>query len=164
MPAKSMTTFVLIISGAILFNALPAFADGDAVLGEWLTLDGKARVHIEKADGKYSGSICWLKEPEYPDGDPEQGKPKHDRENPDKAKKQRPLMGLRLIEGFEFDGKNTWTKGSIYDPESGNTYKCKMTLDGDKLHVRGFIGISLIGRTTTWSRHKPDNEKTDQSQ
>ena len=51
------------------------------------------------------------------------------------------------------DGDNVWKGGTIYDPEEGKTYRCKMTLtDVDILRVRGFIGISLLGRTTVWKR------------
>ena len=58
-------------------------------------------------------------------------------------------------------GGNTWAKGTIYDPEDGKTYKCKMTLTDPKtLGVRGYIGISLIGRTTVWTRYvKPEGSE-----
>ena len=53
---------------------------------------------------------------------------------------------------FEFDD-GQWEDGDIYDPKSGKTYSCviKMQKDGS-LHVRGFIGISLLGRTTLWTK------------
>ncbi len=76
----------------LLLAAMPAFADGpDAVLGTWVTADGKARVEIVKADDMYSGSIVWLKEPLYPADDKTlPGKPKVDRNNPDKAQQDSP--------------------------------------------------------------------------
>jgi uncharacterized protein (DUF2147 family) len=47
----------------------------------------------------------------------------------------------------------TWTDGSIYDPASGYTYRCQLSLDGnDRLRLRGYVGVPLIGRTTTWTR------------
>lgn len=123
--------------------------DSDEVIGFWLTDDGKAKVEIYKDQGKYNGKIVWLKEPLN-----EAGKPKMDKENPDKALKSRPIIGMNLIQGFEYeDGK--WEMGEIYDPENGKTYSSKMTLKRGKLEVRGYIGISMFGRTVVWTRTQP---------
>jgi uncharacterized protein (DUF2147 family) len=56
------------------------------------------------------------------------------------------------LKGFEKDGSNEYDDGTIYDPKNGKTYSCKMTLDGSTLDVRGFIGVSMIGRSTKWYR------------
>jgi uncharacterized protein (DUF2147 family) len=81
------------------------------------------------------------------------GKPKMDRNNPSPDLRTRPLVGLQLMEGFRHKGDHAWEDGKIYDPESGKLYRCKMTLSSpQRLEVRGFIGISLIGRTSTWTR------------
>jgi uncharacterized protein (DUF2147 family) len=62
---------------------------------------------------------------------------------------------MNLVWGFTHAGDNVWEGGSIYNPREGKTYKCKMTLENlDTLKVRGFIGISLIGKTNTWIRVK----------
>jgi uncharacterized protein (DUF2147 family) len=62
-------------------------------------------------------------------------------------------MGMLLMTEFEFDGDDEWEDGEIYDPKSGNTYSCYMKFDSENvLKVRGFIGISWIGRTTYWTR------------
>lgn len=141
---------------ACLMFAAPAFAeDADGVLGQWLTADGKARVEIVKDGDSYDGRIVWLKEPQYPADDAKgmAGQTKVDRENPDAAFKTRPILGLPLIAGFKYAGDSVWKGGTIYDPESGKTYSCKMTLMMDgRLKVRGYIGISLFGRTEIWTR------------
>ncbi len=81
------------------------------------------------------------------------GKEKVDRENPDPALRSRPVIGLRIFEGFTYDGDGRWKNGTIYDPASGKTYSCKIRLQDDgSLKVRGFIGISLLGRTEIWTR------------
>lgn len=81
------------------------------------------------------------------------GKPKNDRGNPDPNLRDRPIVGLQFMRDFVYAGDKTWVDGKIYDPESGKTYKCKMTLVDDKhLEVRGFVGISLLGRTVVWTR------------
>lgn len=138
-----MVGLTLLLTG----SALAVEGNPDAVLGQWLTQDGDAGIEIYKCGKEYCGKIVWLKEPKRPDG-----KDKIDDKNPDVSKQNRPLMGMNLVWGFEFKGNNKWEEGGIYDPKEGKTYKCHMTLDGNKLNVRGYMGISLIGRTTTWTR------------
>jgi uncharacterized protein (DUF2147 family) len=152
-----------LISLSLLCLALsaPAWAadDADAVLGQWLTAEGKARVEIVKHDGVYDGKIIWLKEPNYPADDKQGmgGRPKVDRENPDKALQSRPIIGLPLIQGFKYAGDNVWNDGHIYDPESGKLYSCTITLMMDgSLKVRGYWGISLFGETQIWTRPPTD--------
>jgi uncharacterized protein (DUF2147 family) len=133
--------------------------DGDVVVGLWLTApdeeDGQARIEVTKQDGKYQGKIVWLEMPVYPPDDDQgmAGQKKVDRENPDVALRDRPILGLEMMHGFEYAGKNKWKKGTIYAPDEGKTYKCKMTLtEGGELKVRGFIGFSMLGRTEMWTR------------
>ena len=73
-------------------------------------------------------------------------------ENPDEARRNDPILGMNLVKGFTYKGKNKWAGGTIYDPNNGKTYKCKMSLKGDDLKVRGFIGVALLGRTVHWLR------------
>jgi uncharacterized protein (DUF2147 family) len=61
-------------------------------------------------------------------------------------------MGLDILSGFKYGGGNIWQDGKIYDPKNGKTYSCKMTLEGNELKVRGYVGFSLLGRTTVWTR------------
>jgi len=82
------------------------------------------------------------------------GLPKLDISNPDATLRSRPKLSLELLKDFTFDGNDVYENGSIYDPKSGKTYRCKLTLNGDELKVRGFIGISLLGRTEKWTRVK----------
>jgi uncharacterized protein (DUF2147 family) len=129
--------------------------NGDIILGTWVTEGGKSHVEITLQSGHYEGHITWLKEPDYPADDKQDmaGKPKVDRENPDSTLRTRSIIGLQLVSGFRYAGDEVWTDGSIYDPESGKTYRCKMTLMPDgSLKVRGYVGISLFGRTTVWTR------------
>jgi uncharacterized protein (DUF2147 family) len=134
--------------------------DGDSILGLWATDPegggGEAHVVITKEDGKYLGRIVWLAEPIYPPDDPKgtPGEPKTDLNNPDPALRDNPVIGLLIVKDFVYKGDGQWYKGTIYDPDNGKTYKCKIKYgDSDKvLKVRGFIGLSLIGRTTLWTR------------
>jgi uncharacterized protein (DUF2147 family) len=68
--------------------------------------------------------------------------------------KNKPIQGLIVIKGLNKKG-NEYKGGKILDPKSGNLYNCTIMLDEkDKLKVRGFIGISLFGRTQYWYRVK----------
>jgi len=149
---------VLVVFAAV---AIPAVADdGDAILGLWATDPegggGEAHVRVYKEDGRYFGEIVWLAEPVYQAGDPDgpEGEPKTDDENPDPARRQDPVIGLLIVKDFVYKGDGEWHQGTIYDPDNGKTYKCKIRFGDDEnvLKVRGFIGISLIGRTTYWTR------------
>jgi uncharacterized protein (DUF2147 family) len=149
--------FAAVILSVILVAA-PLFAQGpDAVIGKWWNQEGTSQIEIYQQHGKYAGRIVWLKEPNYPADDAKgmSGKPKVDRENPDVAQRNQPLLGLVMVWGFTYSGDNLWENGRIYDPRDGKTYKCKMTLKSpDVLDVRGFIGLSLFGKTNVWTRVK----------
>jgi uncharacterized protein (DUF2147 family) len=64
-----------------------------------------------------------------------------------------PLLGLQFIRGLHQDGES-WTGGEILDPKTGEVYRCTLRVidGGEKLLVRGFLGISLFGRSQTWRR------------
>ena len=148
---------VFCVAAAILtfYPVTYAADDADAIIGQWLTEKGEARFEIFKSGGKYHGKIVWLKEPTYPPGDKEAGKPVRDRSNPDESKRNRPIIGLQILNGFTFAGNNLWSTGTIYNSDDGKTYKAQLKLKSqDKLHVRGYIGIPLLGGTTVWTRYK----------
>ena len=139
---------LLICFVVLLLSQSIAFAqDGDVILGNWFTANGNSIVQIYQCGQKYCGKISWLKNPTYKDGSE-----KVDKNNPDESKRSRKIMGLDIVYGFKFNGENKWVDGKIYDPDNGKTYSCKMTLEGNELNVRGYIGIALIGRTTVWKR------------
>ncbi|MFC2152561.1 DUF2147 domain-containing protein [Bacteroidota bacterium] len=128
--------------------------DADKILGYWLTQDGDSQVKIFKAkNGKYYGDIRWLDEPNEEDGTP-----KLDDDNENEELRNRPVLGLQLLKSFEYDEKHKeWVDGTIYDPKNGKTYKCFIWFEeGDDitLHVKGFIGFSLLGREVEWKREE----------
>lgn len=154
MPRISLRLCALALFLLALATPLRA-TDGDVILGVWRTQPtdkGFAHVEIAKTGDRFHGTIIQLDAPNFPPGDPMAGQPKVDRENPDEAKRTQPILGLRIMDGFAYAGDQVWEDGTIYDPESGKTYSCKMTLVGETLRVRGYIGISLLGRTTEWTR------------
>jgi uncharacterized protein (DUF2147 family) len=151
-----------VLVALLALAAVPVLAgEGDAVVGVWATElgteDGGAHIQVYQKDGKYFGKIIWLEKPVYPADDDQgmAGQEKVDRENPEESLRQRPVIGLEMMFDFEYAGDGKWKGGTIYAPDEGKTYKCKMTLEGnDSLRVRGFIGISLLCRNEDWTRVK----------
>lgn len=122
----------------------------DDILGIWWTPKKDGRIEIYKEKDKYFGKIIWLI--------PEERESLDD-ENPDEDKRKRPLQGLINLKNFEFTG-DSWEEGTIYDPDNGSTYDCILKLKNkNKLKVRGFIGISLLGRTEIFKRYNPEKDK-----
>jgi uncharacterized protein (DUF2147 family) len=139
----------------LLLSATTAFSAGPSgILGIWRTERDESKVEIFMCGEKLCGKILWLKNPVYTDGrDGEVGTPVIDRKNPDPALKSRPVLGLRILEGFTAEGGNSWGNGTCYDPKSGKTYRGKIHLAApDRLELRGFIGIPLFGRSSVWTR------------
>jgi uncharacterized protein (DUF2147 family) len=146
MKAKSIFLYFIFI---FVFSIILKAEKADDIIGQWYTENNESLVEIYKNNGKYYGKIIWLKEPNR------NGKPKLDEKNPDDKLKERPIIGLNILKDFVFDGSNEWNDGKIYDPKSGKTYSCYIKFEGtDKLKIRGYIGISLLGRTTYWTRKK----------
>ena len=85
----------------------------------------------------------------------EDGCPLLDHRNGDQALRYRPVVGLEILRNLRpaRDDPARWGGGTIYDPGSGYTYKCTLTMDAEnRLSLRGYVGIPLLGRTTTWYR------------
>src|SRR5690242_17523416 len=96
----------------------------DDIIGVWLTGgDEPAKIQIYKSYDKFYGRIIWLQNPE------KDGKPRVDAHNPDESKRNRQIIGLGILNGFKFDKDDKeYHGGKIYDPESGKTYSCQMSL------------------------------------
>lgn len=144
----------------LLAAAAPCLAQAqaaDRIVGRWLNGKGVAIIEIYKADDQYNGKVVWLKERAYPSDDPKgmAGRERIDRENPDPDLRDRPILGLVIMRNFVFDGQNSWSKGRVYDPENGKEYRGRMTLTSpDALSLRGYVGLTVFGRTEKWTRVK----------
>jgi len=139
-----VASFVLIMfvaSGSL-------FAQKEKVEGIWFNQEKTAKIEVYKAkDGTFYGKIIWLQEPNR------DGKPKTDIHNPDEKRRNDPELGLLILKRFKKDSDTKYTDGTIYDPRSGKTYSCTITVkDANTLSIRGYIGISLIGQTNVWTR------------
>ena len=130
--------------------SVPIYAQNkDMILGKWLNPTGEGQIEIYKKADKYYGKLAWIKDP-----NDEKGKPKTDIKNPNANLKSRPVLGLEILKNFVFEG-GKWTDGTIYDPKTGKTYACNLTMkENGHLNIRGYVGISLIGRSESWRRIK----------
>lgn len=118
-------------------------------VGRWKTIDDatgklKSIVAVREENGKLYGTIETLFDPPVP----------HPTCYLCKGEmKDRPLVGLHVLWGFQQDG-DEWSGGQVLDPESGKIYRASLALEdgGKKLRLRGYIGIPLLGRTEHWLR------------
>ena len=118
------------------------------VTGEWYNAEKDAIITIFEDGSTLSGKITWMLNP-----NDENGNPKTDPLNPDKNLRSRDRLGMVMMHDFAHIEGNVWDNGRLYDPKSGKTYTGMMTLkDENTLDLRGYIGFSFIGRSSTWTR------------
>ena len=153
---------VLIVIAALLVpvTAVSGAENAHDATGYWLTENEKAIVRFEPCEGgtgsslkpQICGQIVWTRNPRGPDG-----KLKLDEKNPDESLRGRALCGLPLIGGLKPASDAALEDGWIYNPRSGKTYDAKAELvSADKLKLRGFLGISLLGSNQVWTRVTDD--------
>ena len=118
-------------------------------VGIWLVPAGDAKIEVYQKGEELEGKIIWLKEPLDKDG-----KEKTDTKNPDEKLRNTPIMNLVFLKGFKKEkDENKWSGGTVYDAKSGSLYKGWIKPEGEKiLKLRGYVGISLFGRTEEWTR------------
>ncbi|WP_336690909.1 MULTISPECIES: DUF2147 domain-containing protein [unclassified Chryseobacterium] len=134
---KLLLTFALSLFGVMSFAQIE---------GKWKTIDdetkqAKSIVEIYKKGDQYFGKISQLL---IKPATPNCTECKDDRKN-------KPILGMEIIRNLKKDG-DEFTGGTITDPKTGKTYKCTITRSGDNLNVRGYIGLSFIGRSQTWQK------------
>ena len=147
---------VPLVVALLVTSGLRAMAEeksaGDAVLGKWWFPKKNGQFEIKKANGIYSGRVIAYDDPEA-----------LDKNNPDPKLAARKFVGIEMLSNFKYDpAKNQWSQGTIYDGDSGKTYSCSLWYEKGKpneLRGRGYIGISLLGRTEVFQRVTADDEK-----
>ena len=138
---KKIIAFILVFSSTFI---IAQTQKADDLIGTYMTDKNEGMVEITKRDNKYFGKLLWTKT-----------EGKLDTNNPDVKQQSQPLRGKEILKSFDFNGSDLWHNGTIYDPKNGKTYSCKITRDEKgNLSVRGYIGVSLLGRTTLWIKVK----------
>jgi uncharacterized protein (DUF2147 family) len=147
---RASTLTRLLLASILLLPLLPSAAHASDPTGLWWAEGGFAKVEIRACGNALCGQVVWLRHPLDADGCE-----LRDVENPDAALRDRSVTGLEILHGLRAspDDPDEWNGGTIYDPGSGRTYSAVAVMDGaDRLRVRGYFGIRLLGRTTTWVR------------
>src|ERR1700712_2793096 len=137
-----MKKIIAVVS--LLFSLTDSYAGAgpgspDEIVGLYWSPKKDAKIEIFKRNNLYYGKSVWV------------ASMRKDSKNPNESLKNRDVLGIELLSGFSF-GNASYSDGKIYDPESGKTYDCKMTLNGKILRIRGYIGISLFGRTEIFEK------------
>jgi len=134
---------LLILCFSLAGPVLPA--ESDLLEGSFWGPERDARIQFYREGGHLCGKIVWLAHPGKDDNNPEVGL------------RDRSLLNLTIIRGFSPAGPDEWADGTVYDPDSGDTYHGKIWFksgDHNHLYLRGFVGISLFGRTEIFERHR----------
>lgn len=132
MPKQSAVIIILALLSGSAVAAEPT--------GEWLVADESARIRIEPCNDALWGVISWVREPGY------------DRENPDPAKRGRPIVGVPILRNMKPVKPNRW-EGEIYNAKSGKMYSASITLvREDALKVEGCVLGGLFCGGETWTR------------
>jgi uncharacterized protein (DUF2147 family) len=129
----------LVLAMLLMFQTTPA---SSGALGNWVTAD-KSVVDMYQCGQHICGKLVQFTAPVTTDN-----------RNPHPEMRQRPLCGLIIVEGFRMADATHATEGHVYDPESSKTYSGVITVAGDALKLRGYVGIPLFGRTEIWHRAK----------
>jgi uncharacterized protein (DUF2147 family) len=138
----------LLLVAALVLPLAHATGGADAqplqIVGNWLTEKHDGIIQISVAgDGSYQGRIAGGNDPQ-----------RLDQHNPDDTRRSHTLLGQTIFQGMKYDGDGKWTGGTIYDPDSGRSYKCRLELlDQNRLQVHGFVGFALLGRSQVWTRY-----------
>jgi uncharacterized protein (DUF2147 family) len=134
-----------------VLSAASSIAADESPIGRWRTIDdktGKERsiISISEVNGEFSAVVEQIFP--FPDDDPQ-----HRCTECVGDRKNKSVIGMTIMWGLKQKGSE-WSGGEILDPKNGKIYRCKMSLaeGGNKLNVRGYIGVSLLGRTQTWLR------------
>lgn len=141
---KILFAFLLTVFSAS-FALAQAPAQAPDPTGLWLTENKRAVVKIDRCGQSLCGNIHWIIE----------GGMQTDAKNPDASKRGQPMCGLPILYGFKQNQKNlkVWESGKIYKADEGDVYNATLSVTSpDRLYLRGYVGVPLLGKTQYWNR------------
>jgi len=122
--------------------------------GLWLTQKKGVIVDVYACGDALCGRTVWLKKMKFKDG-----RDRLDRKNPDEALRGRHWCGIEVITGVKPVSATEWEGGDVYDPKTGQTFDFDMEQRGDKMKVRGYLGLKALGKSETWTRTSKGDRK-----
>ncbi len=143
---KRIILLLLVFLGINIFSMTQELPSKEnAIIGTWLMPDEEGIIEIYKDGNFYNGKIIWMKEKE------EDGSPLKDKENPNEKLRNRPVEGLEVMKGFEYEGDNTWSGGTFYAAKKGKEVEPEFVLE-DENHLNIEISIFIFSLTVELSR------------
>jgi len=142
--------FIIFLSFVFSLKNSHTLAQGDKIIGVWVSEKNDLKIEIFNKNGKYFGKMLWfvceVKGKEMLDY--------QDTKNPNPALRNRNWLGMQVVEDLRYDKKtNLWKGGSLYDPNEGKTYKIEVSIDHTQtLFVRAYWGVYLLGKTLVFCR------------
>lgn len=142
------TLLLLSISLSVAYGPVAVNAQEPTPEGVWLHDNKRIRVAIAPCGHELCGKIVWLRNADDADGDA-----LLDARNPDRTRRDQPVVGTTVLHGLVRDGPGQWTGGTIYNPDDGKTYSARIeVVDPDTLHVRVYVLVPPLGETKVWTR------------
>jgi len=144
MNCKNMRRWYAVMVVSLVSTGIFAQSENDSIIGKWYVKDKTAIFDFYRTGNEYRARLIPLVKPDMVDTN-----------NPVDSLKNRKIYGATLIYGLLFDPKKKrWDKGKVYNPENGKTYFCHCLLaaQGSQLLFRGYLGVSILGETQTWTR------------
>lgn len=143
--------YILIISAVVLIAGFARTAPGDRIVGVWQSTDNDLRVEMYAHNEQYNGRVVWF----LCEGNDPPMKEQRDTENPNPALRNRLWLGMDTVEKLTYKGKDEWSGGKVYDPNSGHTFDATVRLTApNQLTVRGYWKLPMLGRSLTFNRVK----------
>jgi uncharacterized protein (DUF2147 family) len=148
--AMTMLRTALVALGlSAIAVSIAAPARAAEATGIWYTAEQKSQVRITNCGGALCGALVWLKEP----NDPDTGRPRTDKNNPDASKQSRPLIGVQIVLAMKPSGTPNQWSGDVYNAEDGKTYSGSFTMTGpNTAELKGCVLGGLICKTQSWTR------------
>jgi uncharacterized protein (DUF2147 family) len=137
-----MRFFVRSLVVAIMVCGLSLKGQTSPMFGNWKEPTG-AVIRIEPCSSGLCFRLVSLS-PQSPEAT--------DIHNPNAAQRNRALCNLEIGSQFHLSDQTHAYGGMLYDPKSGKTYRGEMEVEGDSLHLRGYVGMPIFGRTEIWQR------------
>lgn len=140
-------SFIILLALAFVSKTFAQTGE-NAILGVWESDAKDVRMEFYKQGNKFYGRYLWGKTIVENDGITS----KKDVKNPDSKLRSRNVVGITSLTGLTWDGEE-FVDGKIYNAPSGEMYDCKVWIKKDKLYLRGYMGISMLGQTVSWHRY-----------
>lgn len=142
-------TISLLLIGLTIVVSFTRTPVEDQILGFWQSTDNDLRVEMYAHNGKYNGRLVWF----LCEGDDPPMTAHRDTENPNPALRNRPWLGMNIVEGLTYQGRGEWHDGKVYDPNSGHTFDAAVRLIGsNQLTVRGYWKLPILGKSLQFRR------------